>query len=63
MPPPLMAVRLAADLLRPRTGPQSAHGEAAGSQRAYDLGQLRRGTDRRTVSLNAPVRRGRIMCG
>ena len=27
--------------VRPRTGPQSAHGYAAGSQRAYCLGQLR----------------------
>jgi len=34
--------------VRPRTGSQSAHGQAAGSQRAYSLGQLRHGTDRRT---------------
>ena len=45
--------------VRPRTGPQSAHGQAAGMQRAYSLGQLRHGTDRQTdgriaVSLNAP---------
>ena len=48
--------------VRPRTGPQSAHGYAAGSQRAYSLGQLRmpraaapwnRRTERIAVSLNA----------
>jgi len=34
--------------VRPRTGLQSAHGQAVGSQRAYSVGQLRRGTDKRT---------------
>ena len=46
--PPAMAVRLAA-------GPQSARGQAAGSQRAYSLGQLRYGRDGRiAVSLKRP---------
>ena len=52
--PPPMAVRLAADLRPSADGSAVRHGYAAGSQRAYSLGQLHHGTDRRTDRLMPP---------